>query len=217
MKRLLQILVVLFSFSGAAQAASWTFYFNAEFSGGEPPIDNPPWMAATFEDLEASNSVRLTLDAAGLTAQENVVGAYFNLDPLLSPDLLSFAYLASSTGPQATAITQGVDCCKADGDGRYDFRFSFPTGSGFDANETVIYDISYSGAGVMNASSFNYLSTPAGGNGPFVAAAHIQNTGFDSSGSGWVTYVMAAVPEPASWFTMLAGLLALGGLRARRT
>ncbi len=219
MKRWLQGLLVPVLFCGAANATSLSFSLNTEFSGGQAPAGAAPWLIATFADQAAPNTVRLTLNAAGLTGNENVLSAYFNLDPLLSPTLLSFAYLAgASTGPAANAITTAVDCCKADGDGKYDIRFTFPSGSGFDAAETVVYNIVYSGAAVLNALSFNFLSAPAGGHGPFFAAAHIQNTtGAGSGGSGWISPVTAVspVPEPGTWMLMLPAL-AMIALRRRR-
>lgn len=60
----------------------------------------------------------------------------------------------------------------------------------------------------LTASSFNFLSAPDGGHGPFYTAAHVQSIGAGDA-SGWVT-----VPEPSSW--LLAGLAALGCLLVRR-
>lgn len=206
MKRWLRAALISFFFSGAANAASLSFYFNTEFSGGQAPAGSAPWLVATFVDQAAPNTVRLTLDAAGLTGSENVHSAYFNLDPLLSSTQLSFSHLAASTGPAADGITASANCCKADGDGKYDVRFTFPSGSGFDAAETVVYDIVYAGAGTLNAMSFNFLSAPGGGHGPFYAAAHVQNTSGFGSGEGWIAPVATPVPEPDTWLMMLSAL-----------
>jgi hypothetical protein len=51
------------------------------------------------------------------------------------------------------------------------------------------------------AESFNFLSAPDGGSGPFLTAAHVQGIGPRGDDSGWVT-----VPEPTG--------LALAGLGA---
>lgn len=218
MKRLLSGVLVSAMFWSAANAATLSFSLDTEFSGAQAPAGAAPWLITTFADQAAPNTVRLTLNAAGLTGNENVLSAYFNLDPLLSPTLLSFSYLAAlSTGPAANGITTAVDCCKADGDGRYDIRFTFPSGSGFDAAETVVYDIVYSGAAALNALSFNFLSAPAGGHGPFFAAAHIQNTtGIGSGGSGWISPVasLSPIPEPGTWMLMLPALAILALRRA---
>ena len=212
MKRWLQGLFASCCFITVAHAASSSLYFDTEFSGGQAPAGSAPWLVATFVDQAAPNAVRLTLDAAGFTGNENVLSTYFNLDPLLNSAQLSFTYAALSTGPAAAKITTGADCCKADGDGEYDIRFTFPSGGGFDAAETVVYDIVYSGLGTLSALSFNFLSAPAGGNGPFLAAAHIQNTGIGGGGSGWIAPV-SVVPEPGTWMLML---LALGIIALRR-
>ena len=78
----------------------------------------------------------------------------------------------------------------ADGDGKYDVLLTFGTGngkSGIVGPGTAVIDFTYTGPGTLNAGSFNFLSSPAGGAGPFFAASHIQLGG---GVSGWV-----AAPE----------------------
>lgn len=200
--------------AGAAPAATVTMAFSQAFSGAAP-AGPAPWLSATFTDTGA-NQVRLELSTGGLTTPENLRSAYFNLDPALDPANLTLAYLS---GNAAEAVDTGVDCCKADGDGKYDLQLTFPSGSGFDAGETAAYSIAYAGAGALSAASFAFLSSPAGGHGPFYAAAHVQNIG---SGSGWIApqgYTfqdVAPVPLPPALGLLLAGLLGLGAAARRR-
>lgn len=205
--------VLLLITAGPARAATVSFLLDAEFSGGTAPSGPGPWLSAVFADL-SPGSVRLTLSASGLSAAENVSSFYFNLDPALDPLLVNAAFNAASSGPQATQFTSGVDCCKADGDGRYDLRFTFPVGSGFNAGLQVIYDLTYAGAGLLDAPDFDFLSTPAGGHGPFKAAAHVQNTGAGGGDSGWIAPAgaPAPVPLPAPALLLGAGLLGLARL-----
>jgi hypothetical protein len=66
----------------------------------------------------------------------------------------------------------------------------------------------------LTESSFNFLSTPAGGSGPFVTAAHIQSIGTGGA-SGWIDGAVAAVPEPSS-VLLLVSMLGGIGLMARK-
>lgn len=201
--------------SSFVSAAALTFDFVQEFSGGQAPGGTSPWLTAEFNDATATaGDVRLTISASGLATGENVLQTYFNLDPLLDPNNLSFTYIgASSTGPSFTGSSTGADSLKADGDGKYDFLFDFPSGSGFDAGESVVIDIS--STETINAFSFNFLSAPAGGHGPFLAAAHIQNTtGAGTGGSGWIA--PAPIPVPAAIWLFGSGLIGLAGVARRK-
>lgn len=205
----------------ASQASIVTFNYDQVISGsGLVPGPNP-WLTATFNDGGSSGAVTLTMSTSGLVGSQNVSGMYFNIDPTLNASLsnLSFTYLSgSSSGPAASSVSVGNNAFKADGDGRYDILFSFPTGSGFNANETVTYQIT--GIPSLTAQSFNYLSACGSpsctGPGNFYAAAHVQNTG--GSGSEWVgsnVGSVTAVPEANIWALMSVGLGALA-LRFRR-
>jgi hypothetical protein len=190
-----------------ASAATVTFLYNYEFSGAQSPAGPAPWMSATFDDFGGTGSVRVTIATSGLSGVESVMGAYFNLDPNLNPASLGFAYVS---GQAATSVQTGVNAFQADGDGRYDIRFNYPDGGGFDAGETSVYTIS--GIASLTAASFNFFSSPAGGQGVYLAAAHVQNIGGIGQGSGWI----APIPVPAAGWLLGTGLLALLGAGLRR-
>jgi len=198
-----------------ASAGTLVLDYNFEFSGAQAPAGPAPWLKAVFDDFGGTGSVRLTMTTSGLLNSENVKEWYFNLDPALDPDNLAFSYNGGlSTAGAAVSITTGINCCKADGDGKYDFQFNFTPSTGFEALETVVYDITLAS---ITAASFNFLSLPAGGHGPFISAAHVQNTtGAGSGGSGWIAGSMGqVVPVPAAVWLFGSGLVALGWVRRR--
>ena len=186
MKRIVKTLLLAVAVAMAvSQASALTFQYNIEFSGGQAPGGSPPWLTATFTD-GAADHVSLTLSASGLTGSENVTEWDFNLtDSFIgSLSFLKTSQTGTFTDP---IISQLSNAFKADGDGNYDIEFLFATGSAaarFGAGESVTYDISATG---LTANDFNLLSEPAGGHGPFLSAAHVQNTtGAGTGGSGWI-------------------------------
>jgi len=172
-------------------------------------------MTATIDDGGGSGSVTLTLDNLNLVGGEFVSGWYFNLDPILDPDSLIFSAASSfgGNGFDLPTIETETNDFKADGDGLYDILFDFSTsgqGGGihrFGAGET--FTVTISGIPGLNAHSFQFLSMPAGGHGPFFTAAHVQ--GINGSDSGWVT-----IPEPSSMLIGLGASIGAIGLVLRR-
>ncbi|GAC1454513.1 MAG: hypothetical protein PVSMB6_10380 [Steroidobacteraceae bacterium] len=203
-----------------ASAGSVSFDFNTEFSGGQAPSGPAPWIIATLADTSTPGVVLLTITVGGLTGNESLSGLYLNVNPALNVPDLTFTGL--NTGPgniAASSIQLGEDAFKADGDGRYDVLLNYPAGSGagtFSGTLSSSYDITYSGSGTLSAASFYFLSTPMGGHGPFLAAAHVQNTtGAGAGGSGWLAPV-PQVPLPAALWLFICGLGGLAGLARPR-
>ncbi len=211
------LLVLLVGISTSAAAATLTLGLDVEFSGATPPASGTtPWVTATFDDsFGGANTVRLTMTAGNLTGNENIGLFYFNFDPGLNPLDLIFAAIDNSAsnpenGKGDNGIFTGVNGYAANGDVSYDIAFNFPpppgsSGNLFTSGESVIYDITYTSA--INANSFNHFSDEGGGQGTYLAAAHIQR--INGNDSGWI----GVVPEPGT-----ASLLALGlvGLAAKR-
>jgi MYXO-CTERM domain-containing protein len=194
------------------RATTVTYDLSVEFSGATPPAGAAPWLRATFDDGGGAGSVTLTLAAVNLVGGEFVSDWDFNLDPALNPASLSFSAPTKTGTFGDPVITFGVDAFQADGDGRYDIEVEFdtaPPGDRFGAGESVQYTIT--GIATLTASSFDFLSAPAGGSGPFPTAAHVQGIGPEGANSGWVT-----VPEPAAAWLALLGVGAAVARRATR-
>ncbi len=156
-----------------------------EFSGGTDPAGSTPWLTATFEQyLLDPNSIVLTLDAFNLVGTEYIMDVYLNLDPTLNP--LDLTITQDPVGPQATAISRGVNAFKADGDGYYDVKFDFvQSGSGdrFGSGETAQFLITNT-TGALSPDDFAFFDF-GGSKGNWVVAAHVGS--IDPGGkSGWI-------------------------------
>ncbi len=216
--RKLFIAVIAMLFPAVASATSQTLSIGSdiEFSGGQAPASPlHPWIQMTISD-NGPNSVIFQLTAPHLTGNENISEFYFNLDPALSMDLGSLVFSNIVQGGSFTlpTISQQENGFKADGDGKYDIHLSFATGTNntFVGGDSLQYTITGNG---ISAASFDFLSAPDGGHGPFITAAHIQNTtGAGSGGSGWVAdstggRIVPNVPEPSSLLLGALGLIAV--------
>jgi len=190
----------------AALGDGVAYHFTNLFSGTAPASLNQPWIDAAFHDF-SPGVVRLTVSNLNLIRRESLGELYLNLNTNLSPSHLRFSLAGGSGGFDRPKISTGLNKFKADGDGKYDIRFSFNQGGGqdhrFTAGEYLVCDIS--GIAALTASDFAFLSAPAGGAGPFYAAAHIQRIA-NSTLSGWIAPGGVSVaPEPS-----VASLATLG-------
>jgi len=163
----------------------------------------------------------------GQTYNNYVSRWYFNLDPNLDPEQLDFSVSAlyPKTAPLPTKIshnpTQPNDY-KADGDGKFDIEFLFPTSNNvdrFDGDESITYLITYDGTGDMWASSFYFLSETGGGEGIWYTAAHIQDLNDGDTckckNGGGSTWIGSPVPVPSTMLLLGSGLVGLVGFRRK--
>ncbi len=200
--------------TSVAYSGQVDYQFNDPFSGTAPASTNQPWIDAMFEDV-TPGTVQLTVANLNLSGSENVGGLYLNLNPTYDPTALRLSFLGGSGGFATPLVSLGQNAFKADGDGKYDVLFSFDEGgtdaTRFTAGEYMVCQIS--GIPNLSAADFACQSLPAGGIGPFYAAAHVQRIG-DGALSGWVsaTVVMdsSLIPEPGSG--TLLGLASAAGI-----
>jgi hypothetical protein len=204
-----------------ASASSITYDFDHEFSSGTPPVGAAPWLQAVFSDTGLpANAVQLTLSTLNLSGSEFVSGWYFNLNPAFSTANLTISQTSASGAFDAPSITRGTDAFKADGDGKYDLLFSFGTAGDashrFSTGDSITFTLS--GIAGLTAADFNYMSAPAGGHGPYLAATHVQS--IDGNYSGWLdpsttTETGGDVQVPDGCLTFL--LLGIGSLAVEAT
>jgi hypothetical protein len=192
------------------------------------PAGTPPWLRATFDDHGSTGSVTLKLEAVNLTSNGSGPDEFatewdFNVDPAIDPASLSFsAPTKVGTFTDPTINHASDNSYKADGDGKYDVQFLFETANAgrFGPNESVTYTITYPG---LTAASFDFLSAPAGGSGPFYTAAHIQGMGPNAGASVWASeggppIITPGVPEPSTMVLgSIAFLVAIGAARHSRS
>jgi hypothetical protein len=196
------IILILITLSAAPAYASSILSFDlaVEYSAGTPPSGPAPWLRVIFADV--SGGVQLTLINQLHGATEFVPSWMFNLDPALDPLGLNFATVSGTRTNAAVSI--GENAFRAAGGGYFDIRFTWPTansGDRFVGGDVVTYFITSNQA--ISAMSFDCLSAPGGGQGPFVTAAKVQGIGANANGSGWIT-----VPEPIALWLLAMGLAA---------
>lgn len=221
--------VGLFIAAAPAFSATVVFNFDQEFSGGTAPLGSTPWMVSTFSASPTTyvigsntyDAVRLTIDLSSLQSGVFISETDFNIDPTLNPVNLSFSFVSGNSHANVTPGL-GNDLYMADGDGKYDISFGFPTSSGntFGSGTFATFDIKATDAttaAALKPESFAFLSTPAGGHGPFYAATHVQNTGISNSGSGWIAPSgVSTVPVPAAVWLFGSGLMGLAAITRRK-
>jgi hypothetical protein len=201
----------------ATVSAGLVLNLNTEFSGGSNPSGTAPWLRAEFTDA-GTDAVSLTLTSLLQDADEFVGIWAFNFNPSATAAQLAALSIVQGTGP-AAAITKGINFFQADGDGQYDIKFDFDTsasGDRFEQGDVATFTIT--GSGITEA-SFNFLSNPAGGKGPFITAAHVQGIGPSAGQSGWITGTgtnLTAAPEPGTMGLALTAVAILAVPAFRR-
>lgn len=203
--------------AGFVSGLSGSVLMNLDFEfSGTAPAGTAPWVILDFVD--AGDDVELTITNPGLVGWEKVSQVYFNFVNDTDLDALSFT-IDSVVGTVFGLCDIDVekDAYKADGDGRYDILFSFPSsGNTFGASDSVVVTIA-SGLGNIDPIDFIALSKPEGGHGPFYAAAHVQSIGCGEN-SGWIApseTPIDVIPEPSTLFGLI-GLISLGLIRRRK-
>jgi hypothetical protein len=206
------IAAMVFLAAVPAGAATVSFELDFEYTGGDDPAGPPPWLVADFVDT-GLNEVKMSINTFGLVDEEFVSSWFFNLDPELNAEFLSFRFVReSSTGLPAT-VSRGNDSQNAAGDrGQgFDIELTWSTSQGrqFIAGKEVVYMISYSDAensgDMITAFSFNFFNQ-----GGLLSAAHVQGIS-PGDGGGWI----AAVPIPGTVWLFASGMLGLAVLRKR--
>jgi hypothetical protein len=204
-----------------------TFAFNPSGTWtGTAPAGS---VTATFTDV--AGGVQLVINS-NLGPNENLdpqsQGAiFFNFNPAKSSELthLTFALTANTGFSQVATANQGEDAYNADGGGAYDILLSYTSSTkAFTTGESQTYLITTS-VGTVTVADFDFLASPQGGNGPFEAAIHVQNTPNGGSGSAYVAPDVhrgpnvGLVPAPPSVILLglgAGGLTSVNFLRRRR-
>jgi hypothetical protein len=227
---LIALMVVLAVGALVIGAEALTFQLNNVFSGSTPD-GSAPWATAVFTDTGA-NQVTLTFTGSLGSSGQFITETDFNFDPSLQIGSLS-GTMTSCTTCTIVGVSIGTDAFQADGDGKYDIGMIFDSSDGlptrFNDSDVAVVVFTYTGTGTFNADSFNFLSTPAGGAGPFHAASHVQGIPTNDC-SGWISDTVAGssnattsgscggtpVPEPMTMFLGGTGLLTLGYAARKR-
>lgn len=209
-----------FLLSTNTNASGILYQFDTPFPSDPNPDGSSPWINASFQDV--SGGVLLTVSNVGLTSSEFLQGngsganggIFFNLNPNDDPNSLTFT-LESQSANFGTSISTGENAFKADGDGKYDIVFDFSSHL-FAGGASFSYLIS--GVSGLNSSDFAYMSAPAGGSGPFYAAAHVMGLSPNGSNSTWIEpgsgpMQLTPAPEPSSIALIAASFGIWGAVR----
>lgn len=193
--------------------------YDEVYTGGQPAGDTP-WLTALFEnpgeDLMAggydfNSGVLLTLDSTGLAGSEFVSNWYFNLNPGLNVEDLTFTYVSGVVPGKKNVDWTSADGFKQSGKGiPLNVRIPFVTKNDSRFGDDLVSQILITGIEGLLAEDFNF-SVEAKGD-EYVSVAHIQGIENDPEGSAWVKGYdppLTTVPEPSTWLLMALGLAIL--------
>ena len=190
----------------ASARADLNLQFTTQYSDTTSPSGIAPWLSATFQSVDSTH-VQLTLNNQLASASEFISNVWFNVSGAVSD--VSLVLPGSGTGYSALkAHSIGDNHDNAGGGGRYDINLRFNTSASdrFTQGESLL--LVFTRAGGLSESDFNVLASPQGGNGPFLAAAHVQGDATGTGSSFIAPRSVSAVPEPAS--VSLLGTLLVG-------
>lgn len=197
--------------STSLQAAPIVWELDYVYTG--PGIPSGPVIVSL--ETTALNTVLLTVDATALTGEfEFVSNLYLNLDDDLSRVGMSDTWVDTGDVWDYTSVGYEMNEYMAPGDGKFDILVSFADSGDdrLDAGETAQIEFTYTPADSeeLVQESFELLSDPAGGSGPFYVVAHVQGIGDDGQLSGHVTTNgNGEVPEASTLMLFGSGLSGL--------
>jgi hypothetical protein len=143
------------------------------------------------------------MEATNLIAAKWVKEWYFNFDDTKKVDDLVFTH----QGGIEASISRRESQLQAESDGVFNFKLQFPMAKSqrFGINSTSIYLIT--GIDGLKVPDFDFLCDVNSEKGIFTSAAHIGGIGEDMEDSDWID--KTSVPEPATLFFLVTGLLGL--------
>lgn len=183
-----------------------TFNYDAVTEAGvTPPTGNDPWLSATFTTINSS-TVSLTLNS-NLVDDEFISKLGLNIPQDIYAHTLTWTIVDSSGS--FTAPTIGGAWNGGNGTGfPLSIEFAKNNTDRFNLNDSITFNISYSGEEDFSAESFNVLDK----SGKVLSIAHIQSIGSKNS-SAWVSST-AVIPESSA--ALLGGIGLLTLLQRRR-